>query len=658
MPPVAELPPITDERRLAVARWVETNVRPVLHVVAEDAQQGEQPQQEFEMRDYQIDAWAKLEVAREEGRARALGNLATGLGKTFVAAVDVLRYREWCAVQDPPIIPRILYVSHQKDINDQAAKTFKLVMPNAEMAFFKTKRKQLPDADITFATLQSLYSELDRFDPQDFEYIVWDESHHLEADTYKAVRDYFDPLFEHAITASLERSDGKDIQDYFGVPLYQKILPEGIAEGHLAEVDYHIVFDKAIKDKLKQGFDPKTLQEIKELFSEKPPAQALKRSIEEEIERLGLKDPKTIIFCENIDEAEEMAELLNATAFHSRSADRDNVLDDFRAGKVRRITARDMLNEGVDVPDAELIIFLRSTKSGIIFEQQLGRGLRRTKGKTKVYVLDFVANIERIAKVRELSKNIQRRAAALGQRDAGEEGAMVGDGSVKEPHLRVHTRHGDFDFDKIAIDLLEKYNTIRSEEPRDGEMSMVEFAEQMGTTYITVAKLVEELQIPTPTRRFGIKTGKALTPDAQALLQGRPELKGQAAQGIMSVKAFAQSLGVGERTVKTIIETHGLPTIRTKFSTATGRATKPGQGLEPATQQRIKELLAPKAPSAQNGEVSITAFARSIGSSHRTLSKLIEKYGIPTVDRDFNNVTAPGLSIEAQQQILNLPEFG
>jgi superfamily II DNA or RNA helicase len=153
MPPTPELPPISDERRKSVAQWVESRLRPTLHVIAEDTPADTATVQEFELRDYQVEAWVRLEDARTEGRTRALGNLATGMGKTFVAAVDVLRYREACAAQDPPMIPRVLYASHQRDINEQAAGTFRTVMPDAEIAFFKTRQKALPEADITFATL-------------------------------------------------------------------------------------------------------------------------------------------------------------------------------------------------------------------------------------------------------------------------------------------------------------------------------------------------------------------------------------------------------------------------------------------------------------------------------------------------------------------------
>ncbi len=623
-----------------------------MHVIAEDSQE----QTEFEMRPYQVEAWASLDIAREEGRTRALGNLATGLGKTFVAAVDAMRYRELCAAQDPPMYPRILYVSHQNDINEQAAKTFRLVIPDAKIDFFKTKRKHLPDADVTFATLQGLFSELDRFDPQDFEYIIWDESHHLEAETYRAVRDHFDPLFEHAITATLERSDGKDIQEYFGAPLYQKTLPEGIAEGWLADVEYHVMFDKTIKDKLRDGFEPKTLQEVKELFRKKPPPEAIKQAVEEEIIRQKLKNPKTIVFCNDIKEAEEMAGLLGGVAYHSKIKDRHMVLANFRSGEIRRIIVRDMLNEGVDVPDAELLVFLRVV-NGLTFEQQLGRGLRRTKYKTKVHVFDFVANLERIVKARQLRDAIRHKAEALGSRNVRER-TTTGGGLAGDARIRTHTPHANFDFDSMAIDLLKKYEALTREPPRPGEISIMDFIAQEGVAYHTVGdlldKLVGEGKIVVPTRRFGTRDGKALTPEVQALLREHPKLQTKASGEVMSVRAFAKAVGAGQQTVKDIIAAHGLPTVQTKFLTAAGRATATGTGLSPATQQRIKDILSTRAPAPQDGAVGVSVFARQAGMAYRTLVRLIKDHKIPTVESNFGGTRGLALPPSSQQLILRL----
>ncbi len=380
-----------------------------------------------------------------------------------------MKYREECAAMDPPMTPRILFVSHRNEISEQAQERFTRFMPDLDIAFFDTKRKGVPDADLTFATFQSLYSQLGQFDSQDYEYIIYDEAHHSEANTFKAVREHFDPLFELALTATPDRMDEQNIRAYFGEPLYKKTLPEAIAEGWLADVDYHIVFDDIVKQLMEEGFEPKTLKEFHELFKVRPRNEVIAKNIREERHKVGLDTAKTIVFCEDVEHAEEMAGLLGGVAYHSgiKKEDRKPLLKAFRSGKSQIICTVDMFNEGLDVPDARLVVFLRSTSSGTIFEQQLGRGLRKTLGKDKVSVLDFVANVERIQKVRELSKAIQDKS------DEGEtnEGDLVdGDIVCVDPAddeaasdkggLRIHGQHGDFDFDRIAVDLLHKLNTL------------------------------------------------------------------------------------------------------------------------------------------------------------------------------------------------------
>jgi superfamily II DNA/RNA helicase len=77
-------------------------------------------------------------------------------------------------------------------------------------------------------------------------------------------------------------------------------------------------------------------------------------------------------------------------------------LSRFRNGALHIITTVDLFNEGVDVPDVDLIVFMRVTHSRRIFVQQLGRGLRVSPKKDKVIVLDFVTDLRRIAEVVEL----------------------------------------------------------------------------------------------------------------------------------------------------------------------------------------------------------------------------------------------------------------
>ena len=124
-----------------------------------------------------------------------------------------------------------------------------------------------------------------------------------------------------------------------------------------------------------------------------------------------LAEPRGVIFCKSIQHAERMAALLQAEGWPTKvlhsQLDRfeaTSALRDFRSGTIPLITAVDILNEGIDIPDVNLIVFLRVTHSRRIFVQQLGRGLRLRAGKTSVRVLDFVSDIRRLAAVMEMNR--------------------------------------------------------------------------------------------------------------------------------------------------------------------------------------------------------------------------------------------------------------
>ena len=108
-----------EQRRQAAAEWFAAHIQPVAR--------------ELEPRDYQFDIWATTAHDREAGHTRELLAMATGLGKTLVAAVDNVKYRQECEQAQPPMQPRTLYVSHLREINEQAERAFRLVMPDAEM---------------------------------------------------------------------------------------------------------------------------------------------------------------------------------------------------------------------------------------------------------------------------------------------------------------------------------------------------------------------------------------------------------------------------------------------------------------------------------------------------------------------------------------------
>ena len=87
--------------------------------------------------------------------------------------------------------------------------------------------------------------------------------------------------------------------------------------------------------------------------------------------------------------------------------EKNRVLSDFSDGRLNVVCAVDIFNEGIDVPDVNILVFQRVTHSRRIFIQQLGRGLRISENKEKVIVLDFVSDIRRFAAGLELKDGLE-----------------------------------------------------------------------------------------------------------------------------------------------------------------------------------------------------------------------------------------------------------
>ena len=111
---------------------------------------------------------------------------------------------------------------------------------------------------------------------------------------------------------------------------------------------------------------------------------------------------KAVAFCVNVRHGEELAERFRSEGIPARGvsgrmsrSDRAACLDAFARGEVRVLCACDLLNEGWDCPDVEVLLMARPTLSKVIYLQQLGRGTRKAPGKECLVVFDFVDNATR-----------------------------------------------------------------------------------------------------------------------------------------------------------------------------------------------------------------------------------------------------------------------
>ena len=353
----------------------------------------------FEPRGVQIEALCSLENTRAEGARRALVQAATGVGKTYLAAFDSKKYE------------RVLFVAHREEILKQAAESFKNVRDSDDYGFFDGESK-CTDKSVIFASVATLgrneYLNNKYFASDYFNYIVIDEFHHAINDQYQRIVNYFNPQFLLGLTATPERMDGRNIYEIcdYNVP-YEISLKEAINKGMLVPFHYYGIFDDTDYSKLhivRGRYDEKELNEtyignvhryelIYKYYCKYGSRQALG-------------------FCCSKEHAREMARefssrgIPSVAVFSDASGEytekRNVAIQKLKKGEIRAIFSVDMFNEGVDITSVDMVMFLRPTESPIVFLQQLGRGLRKCRGKEFLTVLDFIGNYEKAGRVRFL----------------------------------------------------------------------------------------------------------------------------------------------------------------------------------------------------------------------------------------------------------------
>ena len=350
----------------------------------------------FQPRGVQIEALYALKDNRSEGATKGLVQAATGVGKTYLAAFDSAKYE------------RVLFVAHREEILKQAAVSFKNVRHSDDYGFFYGKQKDT-DKAVIFASVATLgrkeYLTEDFFASDYFDYVIIDEFHHAVNEQYQRIVKYFKPQFLLGLTATPERMDGKNIYEIcdYNVP-YIISLKEAINKGMLVPFHYYGIYDET---------DYSSLHLVKGRYDEKE----LNETYIGNIKRYDLiykyymkyRSKRALGFCCSRQHAEEMAKEfcqrgIEAVAVYSNadgafSEDRDKAIEKLKKQEIKMIFSVDMFNEGIDIAALDMVMFLRPTESPIVFLQQLGRGLRISKGKEYLNVLDFIGNYEKAGRV-------------------------------------------------------------------------------------------------------------------------------------------------------------------------------------------------------------------------------------------------------------------
>ncbi len=336
----------------------------------------------MQLRPYQEEACSAVLAEWDKGIKRTLLVCPTGTGKTVIASKIIESIVEKGH--------KVLFLAHRWELLSQAAdKLYKVT--GLKCSIEKAQETSLNSwYRVTVGSVQTLQREkrLKQFPTDYFDTIIVDEAHHSISDSYQTIFKYFSNANVLGITASADRNDKRNLGQFFESLAYQYSLPQAIKDGFLSPI-------KALTIPLK--IDITSVGTQNGDYKAGDLGTALDPYLYEIANEMmkSCKGRKTVVFLPLVKTSQKFKDILNSKGFRAvevngESAEREQLLSDFDAGKYDVLCNSMLLTEGWDCPSVDCIIILRATKSRSLYCQMVGRGTRLFPGKNELLLLDFL----------------------------------------------------------------------------------------------------------------------------------------------------------------------------------------------------------------------------------------------------------------------------
>ncbi|KAJ2551727.1 DEAD DEAH box helicase [Coemansia sp. RSA 1878] len=345
------------------------------------------------LRPYQQECIDKSLSELKSGVWRQAVSLPVGSGKTVVFSnlIQHVKGRTELAT-------KTLVLAHREELLAQAARQIQRASPHLVVEIDQGSRVANPAADVVVASVPTLGREhserLQRYDPRRFKCIIIDEAHHAAAETYMRILDYFkDKVFVWGCSATLQRHDGLGLTRAFDKIVYEKRFVEMIREGWLSRLRVLTVRTKSHLDSVRSYAGDFSTSSLSAAVN----VQERNLAVVQAYKSLAADRRSVLVFAVDVAHARDLAELFThygtqakCVLGSTRMAEREQILHEFRTGTLPVVVNCGILTEGTDIPNIDCVIMARPTRSAVLFQQMLGRGMRKHEGKTDCLVVDFV----------------------------------------------------------------------------------------------------------------------------------------------------------------------------------------------------------------------------------------------------------------------------
>ncbi|MEE1320996.1 MAG: DEAD/DEAH box helicase [Acutalibacteraceae bacterium] len=434
--------------------------------------------EKLELREYQQEALDSLSEMRAKKETVALLYHATGTGKTVTAVMDAKR----CG-------GRVLFVAHTMELVNQAFATFETLWDDVAVGKFADSIKDT-ESHVVCGSIQSVALNLDMFKDDDFDYIIIDEAHHASADTYQKVLAYFKPKFILGLTATPERADDTNILEIFKNTAHKLDIQTAVEIGALVPVRCIRIHTNI--DMTKVRFNS-VQYNIRDLDVKICVTERNKLIVDTWLEYV--KNRRTVVFCASVKHAEQVAQLFKdagvsavAVSGSMKTSERNEQLAKFANGDVKVLCACDLLNEGWDCPQTEVLFMARPTMSKVLYTQQLGRGMRNSEGKDHLMVFDFVDNASQYNAPYSMHRLFKLKDYHAGGTVLGKKGQREAESDLYAKGERPDAII-DYPVDATDYEIVDIFNW---QEEAQGMISQMEFVRRVDVQSETIERYIRE----------------------------------------------------------------------------------------------------------------------------------------------------------------------
>ncbi|CAG8533842.1 1163_t:CDS:10 [Acaulospora morrowiae] len=361
--------------------------------------EGTRQQSQSTLRPYQQECIETcLRKFLEDKVKRQIVSLPVGSGKTVIFS-NLIR-------NIPPPYPgadKVLVLAHREELLDQAYRQISKFSPDLTLEIDQGERNAIGNANVIIGSVQTLgrtdSDRIKKYDPSNFKAIIIDEAHHAPANTYRRILEYFGAtnkdthMFIWGCSATVRRNDGVALGEIFDEISYHRDFLDMINEKWLCNLRVTTVKTDFDLSNVKSNNADFIESDLSKYVNVRPRNEMIARTY------LALAESRksTLVFGVDIKHVEALKETfqefgITASSITSKTKKhlRSEILNDFKSMKFPVLVNCGIFTEGADIPNIDCIIMSRPTKSPVLFQQMIGRGMRLAEGKEDCLVLDFI----------------------------------------------------------------------------------------------------------------------------------------------------------------------------------------------------------------------------------------------------------------------------